>query len=72
VTRERRDRDIDSSMSEMLAWKGMGLIVVFELFDVNGSVSLCKGVETHKPVIEELLRLTRSIEIWEPVGTFNV
>jgi hypothetical protein len=30
-----------------------------------------QDVETHKPVIEELLRLTRSIEIWEPVGTFT-
>lgn len=31
VMRERRDRDIESSMSEMFAWKGMDLIVVFEL-----------------------------------------
>jgi len=31
VTRDRRASDMDNSMSEMLAWKGMELIAVFEL-----------------------------------------
>lgn len=42
VTRERKDRDIDSSMSEMLAWKGMGFNVVFELLMLAGVLAYAR------------------------------
>lgn len=39
VMRDLRPRDMDKSMSDTSAWKGIGLMAVFELWDVSAMLN---------------------------------
>lgn len=48
---------MDNSMSDMLAWKDMELIVVLELYDVSLGLDSMSYAYLKKPVIEDLFGL---------------